>query len=271
MDGTEPSLILASRSEQRRKFAAAALARFGRDIPAGPVLVKPNVVSHEAYPTTTHPDMLDEVLALLSGRAITVADGPGADLLRPGKVLRDHELARVCERRGLELQNVYEAAMTKIEGLDGASLAVSALPEKFAALISLPVLKSHKICMMTGALKNHFGFFSRKQRGLLHFGRGDIHMAIASVCGAYPPSLVMVDAVVTSINGNEARHGGEPRELGCLFAGVDPVALDVFGLSLLGEVEPRLAGVAAEDIAYIKYAASAGVGRLDYRVEWIEP
>jgi len=263
-------VVLAAQSDKRREFARAAVERFTAALPEGPLLIKPNVVSHEPYPTTTYPDMLDEVLGLFSGHNLIVADGPGADLLRPAKILREHELGRVCARHGLELLNVYEQAMSKVSTAAGVTLELSGLPARAAGLVSLPVLKSHKICMMTGALKNHFGFLSKKQRGKLHFGLADIHQAIAALHQAAPGSLVIMDAIVTEIVTNEMRHGGQPTLLGYLLAGIDPVALDAFGLTLLQKVEPALQGLGPRDIPYLKYAAEWGLGELEYQVEWIE-
>ncbi len=263
------SLVLAARTDDRRGFASAALARFPDCLGTGPVLVKPNVVSHEPYPTTTHPDMLDQVLAWLEGREILVADGAAADLLRPGKSLRENPLARGCKDRGLELTDLYDHPMHKKLADSGMELVMSDLAFN-TSIISLPVLKSHSQCMMTGALKNHFGLLGRAQRGKLHFGRGDIHKAIASLVQMAPPGLVIMDAVVSMNRTNEARHGGIPVELGHLMAGADPVALDAFGLSLLQKIEPELHGKAPEDIPYIKYALEMGLGTLQYEVEWIE-
>ncbi len=43
------------------------------------VLIKPNIVSCEPYPTTTDPVLLDIVLSVLNGPNVTVADGPSPD------------------------------------------------------------------------------------------------------------------------------------------------------------------------------------------------
>lgn len=264
------SLVIAAKSGNRREFARVVMERFADCIPEGTVLVKPNVVSHEPYPTTTHPDMLDQVLSCLHGREVMVADGAAADIMRTGKVLGEHELGEVCEKHGLELIDVYAHPISKKKAPSGVEVSISELATGSAGIVSLPVLKVHGPCKMTGALKNHFGFLSKMQRGKLHFGRGDIHKAIAALNQLAPSSLVIVDAVTTLLGTNEVRHGGEPYDLGYLMAGTDPVALDAFGLTLLQEVEPKLAGLAPTDIPYIRHASEWGVGSLQYDVEWIE-
>jgi uncharacterized protein (DUF362 family) len=263
------SVVLAAKTDNRRGFVSAAMERFAEAVNGGPVLVKPNLVSHEPYPTTTHPDVLDEVLALLKGREVIVADGPGADLMRPGKVIREHELTAVCERHGIKFTNVYRESMSKFTA-PGVKITMSGLPKKAAAMISLPVLKSHKICMMTGALKNHFGFLAKRSRGKLHFGAADIHKGIAALNRAAPGSLFIVDAVVTEVGANEMRHGGRPTELWHMLAGTDPVGLDAFGLTLLQKVEPALRGKGPMDVPYLKYCADWGLGSVEYDLEWTE-
>ncbi|MFO8055817.1 MAG: DUF362 domain-containing protein [bacterium] len=262
--------ILAARTDNRAGFVAEAFKRLWHSVPEGPVLIKPNIVSHEPYPTTTHPDTLDAVLSNLSGRELLVADASAADLMRPGKALRQHELAAVCNRHGLELIDLYDRPMSEQEAKSGVKLDLSDEPSRMSSMISLPVFKTHIQCMITGALKNHFGLLGRAQRGKLHFGRTDIHKAIASLHQLVRADLYIVDAVKTLTNANEVRHGGRETELGYMFAGRDPVALDSFGLGLLAEIDPKLKGKKPADIPHIHYAAEWGVGSIEHEVEWIE-
>jgi uncharacterized protein (DUF362 family) len=261
------STILKSETSDRRKFIRLAFEKFNDQVPSGKILVKPNIVSHEKYPTTTHPDVLDEVLVILSDREVIVGDGAAADIIKTGKVIRDHGLAQIAKKHGHELLNFYDRPMVKHKAEDGLKFSYSDAGQDVAGIISLPVLKVHKICMMTGAIKNHFGFFSRKDRAKLHFGKSNIHKAIAEVCRLTPPSLVIVDAVETLVNTNEVRHGGKPHELGFMLAGTDPVALDACGLELLQGIEPGLQGKTPAEVPYIKYAAEAGLGSFEYDVE----
>ncbi len=262
--------IIASRSLDRAGFVKAAFERFAPSLPEGTILVKPNVVSHEPYPTTTHPETLDAVLHLLAGKKFLVGDGAAADLIRPGKAIRDHALARVCQSHGLPLLDLYGRAMGKVKAPSGVELTISAEAVKADFMVSLPVLKTHKICMMTGAIKNHFGLLGRGQRGKLHFGRGDIHAAIASLLQVTPPALYIMDAIETMTVTNEVRHGGRPARLGCMLAGTDAAALDAAGLSMLGEIEPSLAGKKPGDVPYLRMAGEWGLGSLEPEIDWID-
>ena len=57
--------------------------------------------------------------------------------------------------------------------------------------------------------------------------------------------------------------------LGYMLAGTDPVSLDVVGLELLKEVEPKLRGKHFDDIPHLRDAVNLGVGEPRYEIiEW---
>jgi uncharacterized protein (DUF362 family) len=269
--------IYVERTERRREFAAAVLERFSRDLLSKDpkkVLVKPNVVSSEPYPTTTHPEVLSTVLDFL-GRfrcQVIVGDGPAFNAGNAGRVIRDHPLQRTCASHGLELLNLHSGGFSRVKTVQGNRLRVSRIALDCDYLISLPVLKPHLQCLMTGALKNQFGLFPNRDRIFMHFQvLRNLHRSIAEVNTVVRPDLVIMDAVETYRHANEMRHGGQPVRLGYMLAGDDPVALDCQGLKLLGAIEPGLAGKAPEDVEHLAWAIRMGVGSPDYRVEEAAP
>ena len=225
------------------------------------VLIKPNIVSHEPYPSTTHPIVLQTCLDyfLAHKKDVVVADGPAPDAGDSRKLLDNHELKRICDSFDVPLLDLIKSEMKTIE-LEDFTLELSSLPFQYDFILSLPVLKSHSICQFTGALKNHFGLLSRRSRIKLHLGSSDIDRVIALINTIIKPNFYIVDAVETLINTNELRHGGEKRSLGFMLAGSDPVGLDALGLKLLQKVEPRLKGKSLTDIPYLKYAIDLEVG-----------
>jgi uncharacterized protein (DUF362 family) len=144
-------------------------------------------------------------------------------------------------------------------------LEVSQLAFENDFIISLPVLKSHGICSLTEALKNQLGFLSVAEKRRLHWKR-DVHRVIAELNEVVKPNLYIVDAVQTLINTNEVRHGGQPKTLGYMLAGTDPVSLDALGLKLLKEVEPKLRGKNLDDILHLRYAVDLGIGEPGYEI-----
>jgi uncharacterized protein (DUF362 family) len=79
------------------------------------IFVKPNIVSSEPYPTTTHPEVLDALLSWLSSREVIVGDGPAVDAGRSDKVLRNTPLREICENHNASLVNLYLEPMKRMK------------------------------------------------------------------------------------------------------------------------------------------------------------
>lgn len=255
--------VLVRKTEDRRAFVTSAFQELGveRELESvRSVLVKPNIVSHEPYPTTTHPDVLETCLEYLLERGLrpVVGDGPAFDAGKSDVIIRNHPLKQVCDRLDVPLVNLLGAKMVaRKAGEIGLHLSEAAFEYEY--ILSLPVLKTHSVCGLTGALKNQFGFLSRRDRVTLHTVR-DIHRAIAELNLIVRPAFHVVDAVETLTRANEVRHGGQKTELGHMLAGRDPVSLDIAGLEVLQSVEPKLAGKSPQDIPHLRYAMELGVG-----------
>jgi uncharacterized protein (DUF362 family) len=263
------SIIYLSRTEERNDFVRKVFEIFADRIKGKRILLKPNIVSHEPYPTTTHPEVLETLLDLLKGENVACADASAADLFRPGQALKDHELTRLCKSKGVEMINLYDHPMPKQTSPRGFSIKLSTLPAEYDYVISLPVLKSHINVKMTGALKNHFGYLARADRLKLHAKGSNLEQAIAELHVMLPAQLFIVDAVTTLVGANEMRHGGKPTSLGYMLAGEDPVALDAFGLTLLYKTDKNLKRLKPEDIKYMQLAREYGVGTFEYDLEEI--
>ena len=260
------STIYWSQTANRKAFVSAVLEAvkpqmFGAEA----FLVKPNLVSSEPCPTTTHPETLQAVLEFLSGKDVVVADAPAIDAGSAQKIIASSPLRSVCEAFGVPLLNLYKSQDAQFASPRGYSFAMFALPLQKDFVISLPVLKSHNVCGMTGALKNQFGYLPRRERIAMHMGIKDIHKGIAELAVAAKPHWFIVDAVQISVCAQEMRHGGEVEDLGYIFAGSDPVSLDCFGLQLLQKVAPGLQHKSPQDIPYLKYALEYGVGSTQYQ------
>ena len=201
--------------------------------------MKPNIVSYESYPTTTHPEVLEAVLKRLGGREIVVGDAPAIDAGRSSRILRKSSLNEVCNRYGVKLLNLYSEKMKTVKSPRGYRVKLSVLPLYCDYVISLPVLKIHGMVGLSGALKNQFGYLSKQNRLLMHCKFKNINKGVAEVNAAIPTNLFIIDAFETMIEAQECRHGGCPAKLNTMIAGTDPVSLDLFGLQLLKKLEPK--------------------------------
>ena len=262
------SIVYLRRGEDREAFVRTVFQRLAvqKKVTGKQVLIKPNIVSHEPYPTTTHPATLKACFRLLLPVAekVLAADGPAWDAGDSKSIIARYSLKQSCDELDVTIADLL------IEGTRGvktqnAELEVSRMAFEYDFILSLPVLKSHRICGLTGALKNQLGFLSLAEKRRLHWGR-DVHKIIAELNHVVKPDLYIVDAVQTLINTNEVRHGGQPRILGYMLAGTDPVSLDVVGLELLKEVEPRLKGKHFGDILHLRHAVNLGIGEPGYDI-----
>ena len=255
------------------------------------IFLKPNLVSHEDYPTTTHPETLRAVLEELADRTIIMGDAAAVDLMDAEEALRQHPLSQLGRDLGIPLVDLYQTTQVDRTSPRGYSLKISSLPLDCDYVISLPILKVHLLCDITGALKNQFGYLAKEERLRLHYRPDlppemkegfqllaqslgintpleskDLAQGIAEVNAIAPAQLFIVDAVETLLQANEQRHGGTRAELGLLLAGTDPVALDCYGLKLLQEMEPKLKGKNPEDIDYLRLAIAYGLGSPEFQL-----
>jgi len=127
-------------------------------------------------------------------------------------------------------------------------------------VINLPIFKHHGGTMMTGCLKNVMGACSRSTNQFFHSGStkpgakedlGFLAQAIADANLVRKADLCVVDATEYLISNGPAGPG-EMRKENRVLAGTDPVLIDCFGATLLGQ-NPA-------DIRTIRAAAAHGIG-----------
>ncbi len=264
-------MIYLSQSGDRDHFVDQIFKIFAAPLDkAKRIFVKPNIVSYEQYPTTTHPEILEAVLKRLCDREFAVGDAPAIDAGRASKILQKSPLNEVCNRYGVKLLNLYSEKMKTVQSTRGYKVKVSTLPLACDFVISLPVLKIHGMVGLSGALKNQFGYLSRQDRFFMHCKIKNLNKGIAEVNAAVATNLFIVDAVETMIKAQECRHGGCPAKLGSLIAGTDPVSLDLFGLQLLKDFEPKFEDKRNQALRYIDYAFDYGLGKKDFAVKEIQ-
>lgn len=237
------------------------MGRFVR--PGDRVLIKPNLLkaSRVDAAVTTHPEVVRAVVRLVreAGGAPQVGDSPGIGDLR-----------RVCSRSGLlgvlEQEGVPLAAMDEPVRIKGRGrfqwFEVARSAVETDTIINLPKLKTHGMTVLTGAVKNLFGCIPGKRKVQWHFRTGVDHGSfmrmLVELADLLAPRLTVMDAIV-AMEGN-GPGSGDPRAVGVLLAGGDPVAVDA--------VAGRLVGVRPEALPVLRAAREAGIG--EQRIERIQ-
>ena len=206
-------------------------------LPGERVLLKPNMLYAKApeCAVTTHPEVLRAAIELVrdAGGIPLVGDSPGFGDFR--KVAEKSGLLRVAEETGAELVEFAEAVEVTSEGMfKRFELARPYLEAD--RVINLPKLKTHEMMTMTCAVKNLFGAVVGHAKAAWHLKAGaDKELFARMLLEIYlirKPDLTIVDAV-TAMEGN-GPGSGDPREVGLLLAGVNPVAVDVIAAEIAG-------------------------------------
>jgi uncharacterized protein (DUF362 family)/Pyruvate/2-oxoacid:ferredoxin oxidoreductase delta subunit len=223
--------------------------------PGERVLVKPNLLkgSPPGRAVTTHPEIVRAVIRLVrqAGARALVGDSPGTGDLR--KVAERAGILAVIEEEGAALVDFDDAVVLKGQGRF-QRFEVARAAFEADAIINLPKLKTHGMTVLTGAVKNLFGCIPGKRKVQWHFNTGVDHDSftrmLVELSQALRPRLTVMDAVV-GMEGN-GPGSGDPRRIGLILAGSDPVAVDV--------VSGNLVGLAPEELPVVRAAAKAGIG-----------
>jgi uncharacterized protein (DUF362 family)/NAD-dependent dihydropyrimidine dehydrogenase PreA subunit len=123
-------------------------------------------------------------------------------------------------------------------------------------IISLPKFKTHGLTVITGAIKNSYGFLPGAQKAKLHMAAGSakrFHEMLIDVFRLRIPDLFLVDAVV----GMEGNGPASPdlRNIGLILASDNAVALDGVIATMMG-CEPGL-------LRFLQKAKEVGLGDYD--------
>ncbi len=231
--------------------------------PGENVLIKPNLL--KARPpeaaVTTHPEVVRAVIRLVrqAGGAPVVGDSPGMG--EEEDVLRHSGILSVMKEEGAAIADFTDSVNIKGTGrFHHFEVAKSALAAD--AIINVPKLKTHGMMVMTGAVKNLFGCVPGKKKVQWHFNTGIDHESFArmliELSMLLKPRLTVLDAV-TAMEGN-GPGSGDPRRLGLIIAGEDPLALDA--------VSAIIVGLHPMQIPVIRAARSLGIG--ETRIEKIQ-
>jgi uncharacterized protein (DUF362 family) len=205
--------------------------------PGERVLLKPNMLAGKPpeAAVTTHPALLRAVIELVraAGGTPLVGDSPGVGGVR--KVAEKSGMLAVIEDTGAELVPFDDTV--EIAGTGTFKRFELARPYLEAdRIINLPKLKTHEMMTLTCAVKNLFGSVVGTAKAAWHLKAGADRELFArmlmEICQLRLPDLNIVDAI-TAMEG-DGPGSGDPRHLGLLLAGVNPVAVDLVAAELVG-------------------------------------
>lgn len=253
-------LIHPATYETCRSAVDKAFEQFKVNIKGQKVVIKPNVLrlSAAGEHIVTHPAILRAVVEKvesLSPAQIIVGDNPG--LFNYGDNENSFEKTGLMEAakgyyRNLGNQPVPRPFNTAFL----PEVAVSKEILEADIVISLPKFKTHGLTVMTGAIKNSYGFLPGAQKAKLHRIAGTperFHEVIVDVFRIRVPDLFIMDAVV----GMEGNGPASPdlRDINLVLASDNAVALDATVARMMG-LEPGA-------LRFLQKAKDMGLGTFD--------
>jgi len=234
--------------------------RFPLDLKGKKILIKPNVLraSRAEEGIVTHPAVLRAVvekIETMQPGSIVVGDNPGAFSYGANE--------ESFEKTGLE-----EASKGHYRNIGDDSQKVDFNPDFISTvnlsrivldadiIISVPKFKTHGLTVVTGAIKNSYGFLPGAQKARLHKAAGNprrFHEMLVDVFRLRVPDLFIVDAVV----GMEGNGPASPdlRDIGLILASDNAVAMDGVIAVMMG-VEP-------DQLRFLQKAREVGLGDYD--------
>jgi uncharacterized protein (DUF362 family) len=221
------------------------------------VLIKPNLLVAPRGindPVVTDPRMILGIAEFLVdyGAKVFIGDSPAFGTVKG--ILTKLSIADKLTSMGVNIVE-FTNPDKRFNGLDKAISA-------YDKVINLPKLKVHIQLLLTSAVKNLYGFVSGKRKAWFHFAHGDklnhfAEMLIKNYQNI-SPTFTIVDAI--TVMNKKGPRGGEPKDLGLLFSGVDCVAIDRVVTSMLG--------IDIEDYRILRAAKDLDIGQ--WRLENIE-
>ena len=246
--------------ENVSQAVARAFELFPLKLKGKSVLIKPNVLraSEAKEGIVTHPAVLRAVVEkaeTMGPASIVVGDNPG--LFNYG-----------ANEESFKQAGLMEAAMGYYLNIGNDSLKVDFNPDFMSTvsisrivleadiIISLPKFKTHGLTVITGAIKNSYGFLPGAQKAKLHKAAGSqerFHEMLVDVFRLRVPDLFLVDAVV----GMEGNGPASPdlRNIGLILASDNAVALDAIIAAMMG-CEPG-------SLRFLQKAKEVGLGDYD--------
>ena len=251
--------------ENVRQAVERAFELFPLDLKGKTVLIKPNVLRSTLAEegVVTHPAVLRAVVEkveTMGPSSIVVGDNPG--LMSYGANEESFQKTGLMEAAGKYYQNIgNDSLKVDFNPEYMPQVSLSRIVHDADVIISLPKFKTHGLTVLTGAIKNSYGFLPGAQKAKLHKAAGSperFHEMVVDVFRLRIPDLFIMDAVV----GMEGNGPASPdlRDIGLILASDNAVAMDAVVAKMMG-CEPGV-------LRFLQKAREMGLG--DYDLNTIE-
>lgn len=255
-------MIQQSTYENAGQAVERAFELFPMNLKGKKVLIKPNVLraSKAKEAIVTNPAVLRAVVEKVESMepaSIVVGDNPG--VVSYGANEESFKITGLMDAAKGYYQNIgNESQKVEFDPDLMAQVSVSQAVLDADAIISVPKFKTHGLTILTGAIKNSYGFLPGAQKAKLHGLSGGperFHELMVEVFRLRVPELFIVDAVV----GMEGNGPASPdiREIGQILASDNAVAIDAVMATMMG-ADPN-------SLHFLHKAKEAGLGDFDMK------
>jgi len=250
---------IAEEAKRLTRQAVDALGGMGRFVSKGNVVwIKPDIGwdRRPEQAATTNPDVvatLVEMCYQAGAKKVLVSDNP----CNPARLSYPRSgIQPAAEKAGAEVPFLDERKFRRMS-LNGKVLKEWEVYQDIVEadrLINVPIAKNHNLCLATLGMKNLMGVIGGA-RNRLH---QDLGGTVADLAAFLKPRLVVLDAIrVLTANGPVGGNLADVKRKDTLVAGVDQVAVDAVGATLLG-YKP-------ESIGYIVQGNARGLGTMEFK------
>jgi uncharacterized protein (DUF362 family) len=258
---SSPAVPEAIAEEARRLVRAAvdALGGMGRFVSEGQsVWVKPNIGwdRRPEQAACSNPDLVAAIVEMCfqaGASRVTVGDNP---CVSAGKAYARSGIQAAALKAGAHCETLDDRKFRKMGFRNAKTLRQCEIYSEALEvdrLINLAIVKQHSLSRASLGMKNLMGL-AGGGRNLFH---QDIGATLADLAGLLKPCLVVLDAVrVLAANGPTGGNPADVRRRDTVAAGVDQVAIDAFGATLLN--------LAPADLACVREGHARGLGTMDF-------
>ena len=258
---SRPTIAVTGKRDIPRRVRAAvdALGGIRKFVKRGDtVLIKPNIawIRKPEYAANTNPQVVAEVVRMCraaGARQVKVMDNPVDG--PANRVFTTSGIAQAAEKAGARVVPATSPAMFQKQQLKRGKVLreTQTLRDILRAnvFINVPIAKVHGSTRVTLGCKNLMG--TVLDRGAWHQS-DSLDQCIADYAAHVRPHLIVLDATRVLLS-NGPKGPGRTKDLNLIVAGTDPLAVDAYGVKLLG--------LKADQIGHLKRASQLGVGELN--------
>ncbi len=249
---------IAEEARRLTQMAIADLGGMGRFVSRGDVVwIKPNIGWNRRpeQAATTNPDVVATLVSLCyqaGAKRVVVTDNScnpaPAAFARSG-------IQAAARKVGADvfIPDERKYRKTQLKGTVLREWEIYADALGVTKLINVPIVKHHGLCKATLGMKNLMGL-AGGERNRFH---QDLSNTVADLAAFIRPALVVMDAIrVLTANGPVGGNLADVKRKDIIAAGVDQVAIDSFGATLLG-YKPQ-------EIGYIAEAGRRRLGTMNF-------